>query len=311
MSQDLGGLSMTDITAEQEGWSFQPRPSNDSLSPEAKTLMDAFCETRVHYHPRKMRFKLPDPICSRSDWGVGEDTNVFERLPITMLEFVIPPDHPQVKFELDSDPDNNIVDVRVTNFGQGIDFLDTEVTCFHPVKGLTQPELNSETGLLYHEGDFYLSKENMTIASKKKYLMFEHKLVADKTRMDTIYHEKILKGHDVTFDDGLRFGSPPDFFRTIAMTRTTRAGDSVSLDVRAYYTPREKNVTRPEATDSYSHVTVRRDSDTACSDVQFLVPARMPSYTPEQEAEIVETAGHSFTEASKWTVPGLSVEEQF
>ncbi|ODN75515.1 hypothetical protein L202_06641 [Cryptococcus amylolentus CBS 6039] len=290
-TEALGGLSMTDITAEQEGWSFQPQSSNDSLSPEAQTLMDAFCETRLHYHPRKMQLVLPDSICSRSKWGVGEDTNVFERLPIKMIGFVIPPDHPEVQFEVDRDQDNDSVNVRVTDMGERVDSLRTEVTCFHPIEGFTQPELNSETGLLYHEGDFYLSKENMTINSK---------LLADKTRLDRIDHEK-MKGHASVHDNGVAVGPWPRFLKNISLTRTTRAGDDVSLDLTALYNPSQKNVTRPEATDSYSHVTVRRDSDTVCSDVRFLVPARMPSYTPEQEEEILGMTGHSFTEASLWS----------
>ncbi|ODO03222.1 hypothetical protein I350_06067 [Cryptococcus amylolentus CBS 6273] len=258
-TEALGGLSMTDITAEQEGWSFQPQSSNDSLSPEAQTLMDAFCETRLHYHPRKMQLVLPDSICSRSEWGVGEDTNVFERLPIKMIEFVIPPDHPEVQFEVDRDQDNDSVNVRVTDMGERVDSLRTE--------------------------------ENMTINSK---------LLADKTRLDRIDHEK-MKGHASVHDNGVAVGPWPRFLKNISLTRTTRAGDDVSLDLTALYNPSQKNVTRPEATDSYSHVTVRRDSDTVCSDVRFLVPARMPSYTPEQEEEILGMTGHSFTEASLWS----------
>ncbi|ODO03221.1 hypothetical protein I350_06066 [Cryptococcus amylolentus CBS 6273] len=227
-----------------------------------------------------MQLVLPDSICSRSEWGVGEDTNVFERLPITMVEFVIPPDHPQVQFEADRDPDNDSVNVRVRDMGERIDFLETEVTCFHPVEGLTQPGLDSKTGLLYHAGDFYVSKENMTIGSK---------LIADKTRLDQIDHEK-LEGHASVYDNNVAVGPWPQFLRNISLTRTTRTGDDVSQTLQALYISSQKNVTRPAATDNYSHVTIRRDDTNVCSDVRFLVPARLSDYTPE-EADVAGRTG--------------------
>ncbi|WVQ76877.1 hypothetical protein IAR50_006551 [Cryptococcus sp. DSM 104548] len=238
-----------------------------------------------------MQLVLPDSICSRSAWGVGEDSNAFEQLPIKMIEFVIPPDLPEIQFEVDTDGSTDTVDVRVTDVGEAIDFVDTEVTCFHPVSGHTQPELDSETGLLYHEGDWYLSKENMVIGSK---------LLADKTRLDRIDHEK-MRGHQNVLDNGNSVGPWPKFSRAISLTRTTRAGDHVSLDLTALYSPSQKNVTRPEATDGYSHVTIRRDDADVCSDVRFLVPAKS-DFTPESEAEIVGTSGPSFMEASQWSV---------
>ncbi|ODN83789.1 hypothetical protein L198_07685 [Cryptococcus wingfieldii CBS 7118] len=241
-----------------------------------------------------MQLVLPDSICSRSDWGVGEDTNVFERLPITMIEFVISPGHPQVQFEVDRDPDNDSVNVRITDVGEDIDFLETEVTCFHPVEGLTQPGLDSETGLLYHAGDFYVSKENMTLGSK---------LFADKTRLDQIDHEK-LEGHASVYDNGVAVGPWPKFLRNISLTRTTRTGDDVSLDLKALYIPSQKNVTRPAATDNYSHVTIRLDDTDVCSDARFLVPAKLSDYTP-MEADVAGRTGPSFTEASMWS--GITV----
>ncbi|TYJ55523.1 hypothetical protein B9479_003795 [Cryptococcus floricola] len=241
-----------------------------------------------------MQLVLPESICSRSDWGVGEDTNVFEQLPITMVEFVIPPGHPQVQFEVLRNPDIDSVNVRITDVGEDIDFLETEVTCFHPVEGLTQPGLDSEAGLLYHAGDFYVSKENMTIGSK---------LIAEKTRLDQVQHEK-LERHASVLDNGVPVGPWPIYRRNISLTRTTRTGDDVSLDLEALYTPSQKNVTRPAATDDYSHVIVRLDFMDGCTDARFLVPAKSSDYTPE-EADVAGRTGPSFTEASMWS--GITV----
>ncbi|TYJ55520.1 hypothetical protein B9479_003792 [Cryptococcus floricola] len=285
-----GTIDMIDLTPDGEDWSFQPQASSDSFAtPEANALFQDLCGSKVHYNSRRMQLVLPASICSRSDWGIGQDTNAFEKLPITMIQFEIPADFPKVEFNVHRDPDDGSVDVRVTDFGEeDEDDLETEVTCFHPVIGLAAPEIGSDTGLLYRKGDYYLSQERMTITSK---------IVAGKSRMDLIDHETM--GHTVC-DGGVPLGHRPDFSGDITLTRSTRDGDRVSLDLEAVYRPYQKSVTRPAATDDYSFVTMCRDDENSCSDVRFLEPARNVDYSVEPASEVTGTTGEWYTDAAMW-----------
>ncbi|ODO03223.1 hypothetical protein I350_06068 [Cryptococcus amylolentus CBS 6273] len=214
-ASELGRINMIDLAPDGEDWSFQPQASSDSLAtPEADALLYAFCDSRVHYNSRRMELDLPETICSRSDWGTGEDTNVFEKLPITKIQFEIPADYPKVEFDVQRNLVDDSVDVRVTDVGEDDeDVLETEVTCFHPVLGLPAPEIGSETGLLHREGDYYLSRERMIITSK---------IVAGKSRMDLIDHEEM--SHNTVCDDGVPIGHWPNFSGDIMLTRSTRRG---------------------------------------------------------------------------------------
>ncbi|ODO00047.1 hypothetical protein I350_06671 [Cryptococcus amylolentus CBS 6273] len=181
----LGGVGMTDFdNGEPEGWSFQPYPLNDLTEDDEKRVMGAICDTRVHYHPRRMHLTLNRPIPSASALDTGADTEYTqaidpEQQAITWIEFVIPPDDAQAEYTVEREEDGSRRVNVITSASPGREPLLTEVTCFHPVRN---NRTMATDGPLIRGDDIYVTKEYMEIISD---------LPSDKDRMDHIEYETI------------------------------------------------------------------------------------------------------------------------
>ncbi|ODN74179.1 hypothetical protein L202_07630 [Cryptococcus amylolentus CBS 6039] len=179
----LGGVGMTDFdNGEPEGWSFQPYPLNDLTEDDEKRVMGAICDTRVHYHPRRMHLTLNRPIPSASALDTGADTEYTqaidpEQQAITWIEFVIPPDDAQAEYTVEREEDGSRRVNVITSASPGREPLLTEVTCFHPVRN---NRTMATDGPLIRGDDIYVTKEYMEIISD---------LPSDKDRMDHIEYE--------------------------------------------------------------------------------------------------------------------------
>ncbi|TYJ53877.1 hypothetical protein B9479_005499 [Cryptococcus floricola] len=274
----LGGVGMTDFdNGEPEGWSFQPHPLNDDLTvDDEKRVMGAICDTRVHYHPRRMHLTLSRPIPSASALDRGADAEYTqaidpEQQAITRIEFVIPPDYAQAEYTVEREEDGSRR-VNVISFASpGREPLLTEVTCFHPVRN---NRTRATDGPLIRGDDIYVTKEYMEIVSD---------LPSDKDRMDHIEYES-MQGNDV-HENGEPLGLWPEFELPIELVRTDQSGGRTSLSLDASYFPSVKRVTRPATADNFSYVTIRHKDMDTFAEVQFLVTADASKRAREEEWE--------------------------